>query len=89
MYKIFLSHAHADLARASAIYRRLLALGQTVWMDESPLDPESSHGFVGIPAGQPHREEHARDDEDKSDRIQHHCHPFCPHHGPERDLRQG
>lgn len=56
MYKIFLSHAHADLARASAIYRRLLALGQTVWMDESPLDPESSHGFVGIPAGQPHRE---------------------------------
>ena len=57
MYKVFLSYGHADSVSATRVFTALTALGQTVWMDEaSRNDAEEPGDFVGIPAGQRHRE---------------------------------
>lgn len=60
MYKIFISYAHAEKDRADRVYRTLLSLGQTVWMDEATADRTDlaapGSDFLGVPAGQRHAE---------------------------------
>jgi hypothetical protein len=54
VYQLFISYSHSDHDVAVAVFDRLVAAGQTVWMDDSGT--AASGEFVGIPAGQRHRD---------------------------------